>query len=108
MWYQSGLVLKNGVKVIDNSLNPVWVSNKPKDYCFDFIVHDQHHQVINIEVYDKDKADKDDLLGECKIHLSEVLADQSAEKANPDDTLEKWYNLRFSHILCYHKAVYFP
>lgn len=49
--------------------------------------------MINIEVYDKDHTDKDDFLGECKIHLSEITADQGEGKLNPDDTLDKWYTL---------------
>ena len=81
--------------MINNSLNPIWVTNKPKDYCFDFIVHDSRHQVVTLEVYDQDTTDKDDVLGDCKISLLEVTADQgTAGKMCPDDTLEKWYPLR--------------
>ena len=36
-------------KVRNNTLNPVWVTENPKDYCFDFVVHDEHHQVKGLK-----------------------------------------------------------
>ena len=61
-----------------------------KDYCFDFSVHDQHHQQIQIEVFDKDTTDKDDLLGDARISLTELVSQESSS----GKALEKWFPLK--------------
>lgn len=69
-------------KVIDRNLNPTW-----NETCAFFPTREQmSRDSIRVQVYDKDKASKDDLLGELKINLSWFLQEEV-------NGLDAWYPL---------------
>ncbi|KAK9917790.1 hypothetical protein WJX75_008296 [Coccomyxa subellipsoidea] len=53
-------------QVIDNDLNPKWNEG------FKLLVHEPEHQALQVELYDYDSMDADDLIGEAKFDVKEM------------------------------------
>lgn len=53
-------------KVVQNNLNPVW------DEVHEFHVYNDSSDVLYITIYDRDKAQSDDVLGKCELSIASL------------------------------------
>ena len=62
-----------------------WSDTDPS-FIFDFLIHDQFNQQIQVDVYDKD-ADWDDHLGGFSVDITDVINN------SPNKSMMQWFKL---------------
>lgn len=67
-----GAQTKETEVVFNNCKNPIWWSDSDPGFIFDFLIHDQFNQQIQVDIYDKD-ADWDDHLGGFSIDIISIV-----------------------------------